>query len=94
MINNTLNIAHKLLENYKSPLLEEYSFSTYSGETNDVEALREADILYYKDLKIKLGLELMDDDEFSEYCDDNEHWESAPSNIRYEKIKKTNTVYC
>lgn len=93
MINNTLDKSSKLLDNHDSDLLEESSFSTYCGESHNTEALKEADDLYYKELKIKLGLQEMDEDEFSEYCDDNDYWESKPSELSYAETKKTWEIF-
>lgn len=88
MINNTLNHSRVLLSSSCHELLEENSFSTYSGETGNSEELEEQDKEYYKNLKIELKLQDMAKDEFSEYCDDNELYESSPSYVCYEEIKK------
>ena len=88
LINNTLDKAYDLLSE-EHPLLDQFSFSTYSGEDHNTKDLEPADILYKKELrKLKKYIELSDED-FEDIYDDEELWDLSPTRKSYNLTKKT-----
>ena len=88
LINNTLDKAYNILSE-EHPLLESFSFSTYSGEDHNTKDLEPDDILYKEALRnSKKYIELSNED-FEEAYDDEELWDLSPTRKSYNLTKKT-----
>lgn len=81
LINNTLGKMYKLFDSFNSDLLEEFSFHTSSGETNLTHELRLKDELYFN--KLRKTLNLKDNDDFEDYCNENDIYLKTPSYLNY-----------